>query len=190
MAEARKMTDQFEAGMPSTGDEQERGIASEGVIAYRIQTRNPTANEREGKLPLYLLTLAALQPGQSATVDTGVTLTVTGEIPDGFTIRIDVRSVGLFVTTDGNGNITDLRQHSGWDRDWDLIVRGNFGRSGFTDLLFYRRSVGEGLFVTTDGNGNITDLRQHTDWDRDWDLIIPGNFGDNGFTDLLFYRHG
>ena len=139
MAEARKMIDQFEAGMPSTGDELERGIASEGVIAYRIQTRNPTVNEREGhRLPLYLLTLAALQPGQSATVDTGVTLTVTGEIPDGFTIRIDVRSVGLFVTTDGNGNITDLRQHPDWDRDWDLIIPGNFGGSSFTDLLFYR----------------------------------------------------
>ncbi len=48
MVEARKKTDQFEAGMPSTGDGQERGIASEGVIAYRVQTRNPTVQEREG----------------------------------------------------------------------------------------------------------------------------------------------
>ena len=76
MAEARKMTDQFEAGMPSTGDIQERGIASEGVIAYRVQTRKPTAGSREGnKLPLYLLTLAALQPGQAAPLDNGATLT-------------------------------------------------------------------------------------------------------------------
>jgi hypothetical protein len=90
MVEARKMTDQFEAGMPSTGDGQERGIASEGVIAYRIQTRNPTVQEREGhKKPLFLMTLKALQPGQSAALDDGVTLTITAARPDGFAIRID-----------------------------------------------------------------------------------------------------
>jgi hypothetical protein len=90
MVEARKMTDQFEAGMPSLGDVQERGIASEGVIAYRIQTRNPTVQEREGnKLPLFLLTLQALKPGQSATLDNGVRLSVTAARTDGFAIRID-----------------------------------------------------------------------------------------------------
>src|SRR5215210_4923700 len=90
MVESRKMTDQFEAGMPSTLDEQERGIATEGVIAYRIQTRNPTVQVREGnKKPLYLMTLTALQPGQSAALDNDVSLTVTGARPDGFAIRID-----------------------------------------------------------------------------------------------------
>src|SRR5439155_16544687 len=90
MIEARKMTDQFEAGMPSTHDGQEKGIDSEGVIAYRIQTRNPTVQAREGnKKPLYLMTLKALQPGQSAVLDNDVTLTVTGARPDGFSIRID-----------------------------------------------------------------------------------------------------
>ena len=78
MVEARKMTDQFEAGLPTTHDGQERGIASEGVIAYRVQTRNPTVQAREGnKKPLFLMTLKALQPGQSAALDDGVTLTVT-----------------------------------------------------------------------------------------------------------------
>jgi hypothetical protein len=62
MVEARQKTDQFEAGMPSLNDDEERGIASEGVIAYRVQTRNPTVQEREGfKKPLYLMTLTALQ---------------------------------------------------------------------------------------------------------------------------------
>ncbi|MEJ7739507.1 MAG: hypothetical protein WKF97_18950 [Chitinophagaceae bacterium] len=90
LIEARKKTDQFEAGMPSTRDVQERGIASEGVIAYRVQTRNPTVQAREGnKKPLYLMTLTALQPGQSAALDNGVTLTVTSALPDGFGIRID-----------------------------------------------------------------------------------------------------
>lgn len=65
--------------MPSTNEVQERGISSEGVIAYRVQTRNPTVQEREGnRKPLYLMTLAALQPGQSAALDNGVKLTVTG----------------------------------------------------------------------------------------------------------------
>jgi len=90
IVEARKMTDQFEAGMPTTNDSQERGIANEGVIAYRVQTRNPTVQEREGnKKPLFLMTLAALQPGQSAALDNGATLTVTGERPDGFTVHVD-----------------------------------------------------------------------------------------------------
>ncbi len=90
MVEARKKTDQFEAGMPSTGDVQERGIASEGVIAYRVQIRNPTVQEREGhKKPLYLMTLKALQPGDSTPLDNGVTLTVTSASPDGFAIRLD-----------------------------------------------------------------------------------------------------
>jgi len=90
MVEARRMTDQFEAGMPSTNDGQERGIASEGVIAYRVQTRNPTVQAREGnKKPLFLMTLRALQPGQSAALDDGVTLTVTAARADGFAVRVD-----------------------------------------------------------------------------------------------------
>jgi len=100
MVESRKMTDQFEAGMPSTLDEQERGIATEGVIAYRIQTRNPTVQVREGnKKPLYLMTLTALQPGQSAALDNDVSLTVTGARPDGFAIHIDEHLIDRTATT-------------------------------------------------------------------------------------------
>lgn len=90
MVEARRKTDQFEAGMPSTNDGQERGIAGEGVIAYRVQTRNPTVQTREGnRKPLYLMTLQALAPGQSAALDDGFKLAVTAEIPGGFAVRID-----------------------------------------------------------------------------------------------------
>jgi len=95
---------------------------------------------------------------------------------------------GLFVSTDGSGNISNIKQHTDWDRGWDLIVPGNFGGDGHTDLLFYKRLLGSGLFVTTDGSGNILRLRQYTDWDRGWDLIVPGNFGGDGHTDLLFYK--
>lgn len=95
--------------------------------------------------------------------------------------------MGLFVSTDGSGNIPTLKPHKDWDLDWDLIVPGNFGGDNHTDLLFYKRSTGVGLFVTTDGNGNILDLKQHTDWYKSWDMIIPGDFGGDNHTDLLFY---
>jgi hypothetical protein len=96
---------------------------------------------------------------------------------------------GLFVSTDGSGNISNIKQHTDWDRDWNLIIPGNFARNdNYTDLLFYNRRDGIGLFVDTDGSGNISRLRQYTDWDRDWNLIVPGNFGGDGRTDLLLYN--
>jgi hypothetical protein len=95
---------------------------------------------------------------------------------------------GLFASTDGNGNVPTIKQYTDWDRDWVLIVPGNFGGDGHTDLLFYKRSVGQGLFVSTDGSGNVTTIKQFNDWDRDWNVIIPGNFGGDGHTDLLFYK--
>jgi hypothetical protein len=80
MVESRKKTDQFDSG-----------ITSEGVIAYRVQTRNPTIQEREGnKKPLFLITLTALRPGMSAELDHGVRLNVIDERPDGFNVRIDL----------------------------------------------------------------------------------------------------
>lgn len=104
MVEARKMNDQFEAGMPSTGDGQEKGIAGEGVIAYRVQTRNPTVQTRDGnKKPLFLMTLTPLQPGQSAALDDGVTLTVTAARPDGFGIRVEDAGTHLIDRTATTG---------------------------------------------------------------------------------------
>jgi PASTA domain len=89
MVEARKKTDQFETGLPSTFDAQERGIASEGVIAYRVQTRNPTVQAREdNKKPLYLMTLTALQAGQSTMLDNDTILTVTSTNTAGLNVRL------------------------------------------------------------------------------------------------------
>lgn len=88
--ESRKKTDAFEAGMPSTNDGLERGIASEGVIAYRVQTKNATVQAREGnRKPLFLMTQTALQPGQSATLDNGTIVTVLSTLPDGVSIKVD-----------------------------------------------------------------------------------------------------
>jgi hypothetical protein len=92
--EARRKTDQFETGMPSTGDPFEMGIPAEGVIAYRVQTRDPTVGEREGgKIPLYLLTLTPLRAGQSAVLDNNVQLKVEAEDSTGFLILASLPNV-------------------------------------------------------------------------------------------------
>ena len=86
IVEARRKSDQFETGMPLP---YEMGITSEGVIAYRVQIRNATVNEREGhKAPLYLMTQTALHSGESMLLDDGVKLIVTTELPKGFIVRL------------------------------------------------------------------------------------------------------
>ena len=87
MVEARQKTDHFEAGISASGGEM--GILSEGVIAYRVQTRNPTVQQREGcRKPLFLMTLIPLQPGESVMLDSGVKLEVHQRVPKGFIIQL------------------------------------------------------------------------------------------------------
>jgi hypothetical protein len=93
MIEARKKTDQFEVGIQGIED----GIPGEGVIVYRVQTRDPTVQRREGgKLPLYVLTIGpdgfptALKVGQSMVLDDDVNLKVEGEFSDGFHILLSL----------------------------------------------------------------------------------------------------
>jgi hypothetical protein len=92
LVESRSMNDQFEAGMPSLPREFfEYGIAGDGVIAYRVQAKDPTVQERPGgKKPLYLMTPIPLQPGASTFLDDGVRLTVTATPAGGAGIRLDV----------------------------------------------------------------------------------------------------
>ena len=94
---------------------------------------------------------------------------------------------GEFYATDSQRNIGRLAAHSGWRSSWTIIVPGNFGGDGPTDLLFYDPSAGHGEFWTTDGQGNIAALRLHEGWRSSWAAIVPGNFGGSGHTDLLFY---
>jgi hypothetical protein len=91
VVESRSMNDQFEAGMPSLPVQlAEYGIAGNGVIAYRVQTKDPTVQERPGgKKPLYLMTPIPLQPGASTFLDDGVRLVVTAGLPGGAAIRLD-----------------------------------------------------------------------------------------------------
>ncbi len=71
MVEARQRVDQFDAGIPS-----------EGVIVYRVQNEYPNVSR------LDLLTTTALVVGQTFTADTGVTVTVMGDLPGGFSVKI------------------------------------------------------------------------------------------------------
>ena len=62
MVEARKMNDQFEAGVRRNFDRSKvPGIPSEGVIVYRVQTTDPNAAAQGHKVPVYLLTTAGAQ---------------------------------------------------------------------------------------------------------------------------------
>lgn len=92
-----------------------------------------------------------------------------------------------FYATNGAGGITQLRGHSNWRTSWDIIVPGDFGGDGRTDLLLYDRRAGYGEFYTTDGSGGLTLLRAQPGWRTTWDIIVPGHFGGSGRTDLLFY---
>ncbi len=176
MVEARKMTDQFEAGMPSTNDGQEKGIQSEGVIAYRVQTRNPTVQEREGrKKPLYLMTTTPLKPGQSAAVDNAV-VTVTSEIPGGFAIRIEVpvpwtsvsegsttpggmvtavlwgKRIALFLADPNGGVYTTGGDPQGGFGPWARVSEGNTTPGGMVTAVPWGQRIA--LFLA-DPNGGV-----------------------------------
>ncbi|HYP05248.1 MAG TPA: hypothetical protein VER03_03355, partial [Bryobacteraceae bacterium] len=78
MVEARQRVDQFDAGIPS-----------EGVIVYRVQTRDPLGWAQNGIAPVELLTPQALGVGQVYTADTGVRVHVLSGIAGGFVVRVE-----------------------------------------------------------------------------------------------------
>lgn len=94
---------------------------------------------------------------------------------------------GEFYTTDGTGQITLLKKHSGWRKTWQNIVPGQYGGNVYSDLFFYDAAAGEGEFYSNDGSGALTLLKKYSGLRTTWKSIIPGNFGGNRFTDLLFY---
>ena len=94
-----------------------------------------------------------------------------------------------FFSTDGQGGLVSLKDHNGWSSRWTKVVPGNFGGSGYTDLLFYDRRTGDAEFCTSDGSGKVKTIRKvEGRWRTSWTHIIPGNFGGGGLTDLLFYE--
>ena len=93
-----------------------------------------------------------------------------------------------FFSTDGNGDLINLKDHNGWPNRWTHVIPGNFGGSGYSDLLFYDAQTGDASFYLSDGSGGIQSIKEIIGgWKTFWTHIIPGNFGGGKLTDLLFY---
>jgi len=95
--------------------------------------------------------------------------------------------VGEFHATDGNGNLTLVKQHTGWRTSWTHILAGRFG---IATLLFYDASNGTGEFYVVDHLGDIHFIKSYTNWRGSWYSILAGNFSNSQYDDLLFYDRG
>jgi hypothetical protein len=73
-----------------------------------------------------------------------------------------------------------------FDRRWNQIIVGPFGKSG-AQLLFYDATTGVGEFFGLDANGNLRLLKQNTGWRTSWTQIISGKFSSDDGLQLLFY---
>ena len=182
IVEARKMTDQFEAGMPSLGDGQEKGIAAEGVIAYRVQTRDPTVQQREAnRKPLYLITLKPLQPGQGATLDDGVVLNVKAARPDGFAIRIDAPfGSGRLLSYGDSGSVGNVSAPA---------IVGFGGWSDFKFLLSGRTVAGESRIYAVDQGGQLLSYADAGTLGNVSSPIVVGFGGWSGFRQIFAGRN-
>lgn len=94
-----------------------------------------------------------------------------------------------FFTVGEQGKLERLKTHDGWPSRWTHVIPGNFGKSDYTDLLFYDSRKGDAEFYFSDGKGNLARKGSgiRGGWKIGWSHIIPGNFGGGSLTDLLFY---
>jgi hypothetical protein len=92
-----------------------------------------------------------------------------------------------FYAVTNDGRMNRLSGGDNWRTTWDMIIPGDFGGDGKTDLLFYDRDAGLYAFYTVSSNGKLSRLSDGDNWRKTWDMIIPVNFGGDGKTDLLFY---
>lgn len=193
LVESRLMTDQFEVGMPSLPAElKEYGIASEGVIAYRVQTTDPTREEHPGgKLPLYLMTQRALQVGQSAPLDDGVTLTVLGALPDGLRVRVD----------DANRHVLDRTAATGAHLATGSPTAIVVPAAGISDIAY--RDIGSNLDEiwrapngsgTTDLTANAAATGAASDpwfwFDPPGNMVVLGFRGSDNHVRSLYWMFG
>ncbi|MGH7895230.1 MAG: S1 family peptidase, partial [Candidatus Binatia bacterium] len=92
---------------------------------------------------------------------------------------------GQVYATDGGGGIQLIKGHA-WPSNWSLLIPGNFGGDGRTDVFFYDSVSGAGEFGRLSEPGNFQPLRQYAA-QAGYDIIVPGDFGRTSPTDLLFY---
>ena len=75
------------------------------------------------------------------------------------------------------GGITQLKTYDGWRDTWSIILSGNFGGDGASDLLFYDRAAGRRRVLPEQRRGNLSQLRVYDNWRKTWAQIVPGDFG-------------
>lgn len=171
MAEARLMVDPFESR-----SQLERGIPSEGVIVYRVQTTDPLGWAQNETAPVQLLTRSALTPGQAFTSENNVTISVTGTIPGGHLIAVDDRNAPWEV-----GQLLfyrDTTQNGSGDVNTPAVI-GLGGWQQFIHLF----SGGNGIIYAVNPEGQLLFYR---DWRRDGtgDVSSPSVIGQGGWQQM------
>jgi hypothetical protein len=66
-----------------------------------------------------------------------------------------------------------LKAYDGWRDTWSIILSGNFGGDGASDLLFYDRAAGVGEYYRNNGGANLSQLRVYDNWRKTWAQIVP-----------------
>jgi hypothetical protein len=94
---------------------------------------------------------------------------------------------GGFLSADGRGGLTVLKQQTGWKKTWTAIVTGDFTSSALDDVLFYERSSGRAELHRADGAGNLTLVKSYTGWRQSWSAIVAGAFRAGSGSELFFY---
>ena len=102
-----------------------------------------------------------------------------------FCFTTALQALVSFMRPTASANLALLQSHEGWRQSWDMIVPGDFGGDGNTDLLFYDRGGGVGEFYEVAG-GKIALLQTESGWRSSWDVILPLRLGLD-FTALVFY---
>ncbi len=111
------------------------------------------------------------------------------ESPKGLFLYDRTEGDARLFTVNG-GALTAVRTYTDWKKTWDVIVPGKFlpGEHA-SQLLLYRRVVGDATILSLDYQGDPTALKHYTNWRKTWDLIMPGRFHSFGqlTTDILCY---
>jgi hypothetical protein len=116
-----------------------------------------------------------------------VATTFDGAAPSLFLYDRSAGEARLFTVNTSTGVLSSVRDYSGWKKTWDIIVPGAFSSVGTTNLLLYRRVVGEAKLLTLDGSGNLTLAKHYLNWRKTWDVIVVGHFLDSLPNSLLCY---
>lgn len=95
---------------------------------------------------------------------------------------------GDVYTTDPKNNLLSLVTSYPSLRKWcSQVVVGNFGSSGYEDLLFYQPSTGTIDIYQVNQGGRLYLLKTVTGVRTSWTSIVAGRFGSESWADLFCY---